>query len=62
MEAVKEHIEQQLRSRHLRLDGVPDTHDDDDIYTTSPQILNVDQRRYRRVDAVVDMKWQPQNE
>jgi hypothetical protein len=54
---VEENIEQQLRPPSLLLEFLEEPHIDGACCTTfsEPQVLSVDQRRYRRVDAVVDI-------
>lgn len=57
MPTVEENIEQQLRPPSLLLEFLEEPHIDGACCTTfsEPQVLSVDQRRYRRVDAVVDI-------
>jgi hypothetical protein len=57
MRAMEENIEQQLRPPYLLLKLLEEPHLDGACSTNlcePNQGLNVDQRRYRRVDAVVD--------
>jgi hypothetical protein len=57
VEAVEEDVEQQFGPLSLRLEFGPETHVDGAFCTIflTPQQLSVDQRRYGREDAVVNL-------
>jgi hypothetical protein len=58
MEAMKQEVEEQLRPRHLCSQCSEEPHVDSLSFHTRPRvpILNVDQRRDRRQDAIFNQQ------